>query len=293
MPITDVDERRHPVEDPDEHWSDSLYFNGFDLGTGACFLTRMAVLPNQPGANALWLAWLDGEPSYGYYRSTEQLPAADWDATSIDGVTYRMIEPLRRWTLALDDGGDKAFVEFDGYSPCFDYADNRAPLPRAVAWGHFEQSGTVRGDLQLGGHEISFDGVGQRDHSWGSRRWDGVREWHWVTGLLGTQRSFNLFQVVDPRGGVTANGFVYDAGTIHPVVRADRRTREAEGRVPEAYELTLEVEGGGKFEFVAERSHTAVALRPGATTVQEAPMRIASDGLAGVGIYELLFNGAT
>ncbi len=290
MPVTDLDERRHPVEDTHEHWSDSLYFNGFDLATGACFLTRMAVLANQPSANALWLAWLDGEPAYGYYRVTKQLPEADWDATSIDGVTYRMIEPRRRWTLALDDGDDKAFLEFDGFSPCFDYADNREPLPRAVAWGHFEQSGTVRGDLHLGEHRIAFDGVGQRDHSWGFRQWDGVREWHWVTGLLGTTRSFNLFHVVDGQGCVSASGYVYDAGTARPIVGADRRTREGDGRVPEGYELTLEVEGGRVFEFAARRSHTSVALRPGSTTVQEVPMHLASDGLEGVGVYELLFN---
>jgi len=163
-------------------------------------------------------------------------------------------------------------------------------LPRAVAWGHYEQSGTLRGDVVLGGRAVAFDGVSQRDHSWGFRQWDGVREWHWVSGVFGTDRSFNLFHVVDGSGSVSANGFVYDAGVVHPIVRADRRTKEGEERVPESYELTLEVAGGGAFDIVAERSQPAVPLRPGTTVLQEAPMHLSSDGLAGVGIYELLFN---
>ena len=324
MPVTDFDERRHPVEHPDAHWSDSLYFNGFDLASDACFLTRMAVLPNQPAANALFIAWIDGAPAYGYYRELDHLPGADWDATTIEGLGYRMLEPLARWTLELDDGDTKAYLEFEGSGACFDYADNAAPLPKPVAWGHYEQSGTVRGDLVLGGRRLTFDGVSQRDHSWGWRDWSGVREWHWVTGLfppsgsrslrsplprnpggpgaggpgplveggqlLGVELAFNLFHVVDAAGSVSANGYVLDGGDLHPIVRADRRTREGANRTPEGFDLTLEVAGGGSYEVAAERSHESLALEPGTTTVQEAPMRLLSGPLAGVGIYELLFN---
>jgi hypothetical protein len=290
MPVIDLDERRHPVEHDDDHWSDSLYFNGFDLDSDACFLTRMAVLANQPSANALFVAWIDGAPTYGYYRELERLPAADWDATTIDGLGYRMLEPRRRWTLELHDDATKAYLEFDGAGDCFDYADNPAPLPKPVAWGHYEQSGTVRGDLVLDGSRLAFDGVGQRDHSWGWRDWGGVREWHWVTGLFGTDMTFNLFHVIDAAGSVSANGYVLDGGDIHPIVRADRRTREGPDRRPEGYELTLEVAGGARFEIEAERSHEALALRPGSTTVQEAPMRLVSGSRAGLGIYELLGN---
>jgi len=102
--------------------------------------------------------------------------------------------------------------------------------------------------------------------------------------------AFNLFHVVDAAGGVSANGYVLDGGDLHPIVRADRRTREGADRRPEGYDLLLEVAGGASFEVAAERSHESVALQPGTTTVQEAPMRLLSGPLAGVGIYELLFN---
>ena len=50
MTVTGADERIHPVEDTSEHWSDSLYFNLWDEASGLFLLTRMASLPNQPGA---------------------------------------------------------------------------------------------------------------------------------------------------------------------------------------------------------------------------------------------------
>jgi 4-hydroxy-tetrahydrodipicolinate synthase len=42
MSVTDLAERRHRVEHGDSHWSDSLYFNGFDRATGTAVLPRMA-----------------------------------------------------------------------------------------------------------------------------------------------------------------------------------------------------------------------------------------------------------
>ena len=51
-PITDEDERLHPVEDPSPHWSDSLYFNAWDPGTDAFLMSRIAVRANEPAATA-------------------------------------------------------------------------------------------------------------------------------------------------------------------------------------------------------------------------------------------------
>ncbi|MGH9033763.1 MAG: hypothetical protein ACRDZV_16690, partial [Acidimicrobiia bacterium] len=65
---------------------------------------------------------------------------------------------------------------------------------------------------------------------------------------------------------------------------------EGPGRVPEGYDLTLEVAGGASYEVAAERSHESLPLQPGSTTVQEAPMRLRSGRREGLGIYELLFN---
>ncbi len=67
-PITDDDERLHPVEDPSPHWSDSLYFNAWDPATNAFLMSRIAVRANEPAATAGMIVWVDGVPVYGYGR---------------------------------------------------------------------------------------------------------------------------------------------------------------------------------------------------------------------------------
>ncbi|HEX7166382.1 MAG TPA: hypothetical protein VF230_05305 [Acidimicrobiales bacterium] len=294
MAVTGADERIHPVEDPSPHWSDSLYFNVWDPGSGLFLLTRMAVLPNQPGATAGVLAWRRGEPFYGYGHNLDDMPLADWDDMTIGQLRYREIEPLQSWEVRLDAGDARLYLRWDGFTGVVDYADNAHPLPRAVAWGHYEQTCRVRGEATLGGESFTVDGFGQRDHSWGYRDWAGVGEWHWVTGFVGDgARSFNLFHVVQPNGQTTVNGFVHDGGSDLLIVGADRATTEGAGRVPEGYDLVLHVEGDRRFSFRGDADGAEVPVRPGggATVVHERPMRLATDdGLEGMGVYELLEN---
>jgi hypothetical protein len=300
--LDDRAEQLHPVEDPSPHWSDSLYFNAWDPVASIFCMTRIAVLPNRPRLTAGFLCWVDGTPVYGYGREVDEAPHSDWDVMTVGGLTYRMQQAQREWVVQLDDGdAAAAHLTWTGFTGMFDYADNPTPLPRAVAWGHYEQSCRVEGDLVLGADRTAFRGVGQRDHSWGYRDWAGLAEWHWITGFLGVkgadegaERTFNLFHVCTPAGEWTANGFVHDAGADLAVVAADRRTAERPGRSPTGYELVLTVADGRSFVVAAEAAGVEVLVRPheGDTVVHEVPMRLrAPDGLEGFGIYELLENG--
>ena len=294
MAVTGADERIHRVEDASPHWSDSLYFNAWDPSSGLFLLTRMAVLPNQPGATAGVLAWVGGQPAYGYGHNLDDVPLGDWDDMTIGELRYRELDPLQSWEVSLASADARLYMRWDGFTGVVDYGDNAEPLPRAVAWGHYEQTCRVIGDVEVGGRSFQVDGYGQRDHSWGFRDWGGLREWHWVTAFVGDgQRSFNLFHVVQPDGTTTVNGFVHDGGDDHLLVAAERTTVEADGRSPERYDLTLTVAGGRRFTFRAEADGVEVPVRPGgaATVVHERPMRVTTDdGLAGMGVYELLEN---
>jgi hypothetical protein len=292
MPATPQDEKIHPVEDPSRHWSDSLYFNAWDPASRVFLMTRMAVLPNRPAATAGVLAWIGELPGYGFGHDLDHMPEGDWDNMQIGGLTYRMERPLQTWAVHLTDGETRCDLTWDGFSGVFHYHDNTQPLPKAVAWGHYEQSCTVRGEVVLNGRTIPFDGVGQRDHSWGFRNWAGLAEWHWITGLFGTERSFNLFHVVQYDGTVTANGFVHDRGEDLPIIAVERDVQQEFGRNPETCELRLTVEGGQKFCITGKRAAMGVPVEPGdeGTVVHEVPMAFASDGLEGLGIYEYLEN---
>ena len=290
--ITDAHERLHPVEDPSPHWSDSLYFNAWDPGTDTFVMTRIAVLGNQGRVTGGMIVWVGGELAYGYGRELDEVPATDWDVMSTDGLTYRMLESGQAWAVQLDDGEAKAHLEWHGLSPATSYdAHPTGPLPKAVAWGHYEQSCRVTGDLVVGGHAIGFDGYGQRDHSWGFRHWAGLHQWHWVTGFLVDGRAFNLFEVHTHDDVTTINGFVHGDDGDDYVTTVDRVLVRHDDGGAATYEMTLTTAAGSQITVSGARAGFSVPVRPDPAqpaTVHETPVRLTVDGVAGYGIYEHL-----
>lgn|GEM_PF-2432961 len=290
--ISDDDERLHPVEDPSPHWSDSLYFNAWDPGTDTFLMTRIAVLANAQRVTAGMVVWHRGTVAYAYGRELDELPATDWDVMEVDGLAYRMLAARRSWAVQLRDGEDQAHLEWHGETEPVAYQGHpNGPLPRDVAWGHYEQSCRVTGDLVVAGQRIRFDGFGQRDHSWGFRHWAGLLQWHWVTGFLADGRSFNLFEVLAPDDVCTVNGYVQEGDAARYVVGAHRDLVRAADGGAERFTLRLDLAGGGDLELTGERAGAAIPVRPAAdqpVVVHETPVRLQAGGAIGYGIYEHL-----
>lgn len=290
--ISDDDERLHPVEDPSRHWSDSLYFNAWDPASDTFLMTRIAVLANAGRVTAGMLVWRGGVPVYAYGRELDEIPPTDWDVMAVDGLTYRMLSSGRSWAVQLGDDEQQAHLEWDGLGDVVSYdAHPGGPLPRAVAWGHYEQTCRVTGDLVVGGQRVRFDGFGQRDHSWGFRHWAGLHQWHWVTGFLSDGRGFNLFEVLSHNDVCTVNGFVQGADGADYVVAATRDLVRADDGGAASYDLTLRLAGGSELHVIAERAGASIPVRPAEdqpVVVHETPMRVDVDGVAGYGIYEHL-----
>jgi hypothetical protein len=295
--VGDDAERLHPVEDPSSHWSDSLYFNAWDPATGAFLMTRIAVLANTDRVTAGIVVWLDGAPVYAYGHELTEVPATDWDVMNVGSITYRMLSSGRSWAVQLADGDSQAHLEWDGLGNAVSYdAHPNGPLPRAVAWGHYEQTCRVTGDLIVGGQRIRFDGLGQRDHSWGLRHWAGLHQWHWVTGFFADGRGFNLFEVQSHDDVTTVNGFVQRAAGAEYVVAADRDLVRAADGGAERYRATLARASGDVLTVSGERAGGSIPVRPAGdqlVVVHETPMRLSSTDAAGVtvegyGIYEHL-----
>lgn len=290
--ITDADERLHSVEDPSPHWSDSLYFNAWDPASGAFMMTRIAVLGNAGRVTGGMIVWVGGELRYAYGRALAEIPPADWDVMTTDGLTYRMLQSGQAWAVQLADGESQAHLEWHGLSPATSYdAHPRGPLPRAVAWGHYEQTCRVVGDLIVGEQRIAFDGFGQRDHSWGFRHWAGLHQWHWVTGFLTDGRAFNLFEVHCHDDTTSINGFVHGPSGDEYVTDVERVLLRADDGGAATYRLTLTTTSGATLVVTGERAGASVPVRPEEdqpAIVHETPMRLEADGVAGFGIYEHL-----
>lgn len=295
--ISDDDERLHPVEDTSPHWSDSLYFNAWDPATNTFLMTRIAVQANAKCVTAGMVVWRDGVPVYAYGDELDEIPATDWDVMDVGSLTYRMLSSGRSWAVQLADSDNQAHLEWHGQGPAVSYDFHPAgPLPKAVAWGHYEQTCRVAGDLVLAGNRIRFDGFGQRDHSWGFRHWAGLHQWHWVTGLLSDGRGFNLFEVHSHNDATTLNGFVQGSAGSQYVVAASRElVRSTDGGAAQ-YRLSLTQADGEILTVTGVRAGTSIPVRPSTdqpVTVYETPMRLTvtdAKGRAvdGYGIYEHL-----
>ena len=290
--IDDAAERLHPVEDPSAHWSDSLYFNAWDPATDTFVMTRIAVLANARQVTAGMVVWHQGAVVYAYGRELADLPVTDWDVMQVDGLTYRMLESRQAWAVQLGDGEAQAHLEWRGTSPAVSYEGHPAgALPRAVAWGHYEQTCAVTGDLVVAGQRIRFDGLGQRDHSWGFRHWAGLQQWHWVTGFLDDGRAYNLFEVLSHEDVLTVNGYVQHGDRTDYVASAERTLERGEDGGADRFRLRLRTTDGTELEVTGERAGGSIPVRPAqdqTVVVHETPVRLRSEGAVGYGIYEHL-----
>jgi len=84
-------------------------------------------------------------------------PTSNWDRMALGGVEWRMVEPLQRWDLSVEDleAGIRAYLTFTGTGP-----------PTRLPDG-YEQLGTVSGQVRLADHQTTLTNVpARRAHLW-------------------------------------------------------------------------------------------------------------------------------
>ena len=90
----------------------------------------------------------------------------------------------------------------------------------------YEVPCTVHGEILVGDETIDFDGIGQRDHSWGVRDWWSFG-WVWTAGGLEDGTRFHTTRVRVPGLEAFAPGYVQPPGARPSRSRSARRTRSS------------------------------------------------------------------
>jgi hypothetical protein len=210
MPILDAaHDFAHPVEG-DTAWSESYYFNAYCPVVDAGFFTRVGVRPNEGTIDAGMSVWLpSGELARGH-EHREQHEMID-TGLEVGGVRYERIEPLKQWriTATLEDVAlDCTFhaltpaIGVDGQGS--EGSGASAAARASVGKGHLEQAGKWTGWIDVGGQRYDLvDARGNRDKSWGPRRWGGPKMWRWFSVNIGDDAHF---------GGIRIGT---DAGDLH------------------------------------------------------------------------------
>lgn len=169
----------------------------------------------------------------------------------VNGLRWRQPEPLQTAELEYADDECELSLRFDGLHPPFTWHDNEDGCPAWLAVDRYEQSGRTSGRLVLRGREITIDGIGHRDHSWGTRDWNYLQHWKWINASA-HDRSVSLHcGLMNAQGDVLINGYVSRGGVVSPIVRASAKAELDERMVHRRVSGTVTDATGADMTFDA------------------------------------------
>jgi hypothetical protein len=206
---TPKDEGRHEPGS-EQLWNESWYFD-FAAEDGS--IGGYVRLGLYPGLGVAWY-WgylvREGEQLLMVKHHEAKLPKGDVLEVREDGLWSQLHceTPNDHWTIGLEAfavGLDDPGVAYDD-----EPRGDKVPLGLDLEWqaqgpvfdypgvSRYEQSCLVTGEILVGNQAISFDGWGQRDHSWGVRDWWGTG-WVWTSGRLDDDTAFHATKVETDR----------------------------------------------------------------------------------------------
>ena len=285
--ITAEDERRHaPGPGSLPLWSESYWFPIYDPVTKIGVVTRIGILANQGLANLWMFISRNGKIVHDVTDLACPLPPGDIDNLRLKDVTYRCLDPLRRWALTYEGEGYGVDLLWESFCPVYQYpASPDTSVDQAAR--HIEQSGRVRGTVTIAGQTYTLDCLGHRDHSWGGERdWAKFNTWTYISCEFDETRSFNAVKIsFDPETHLKV-GFFWDGEHVMGLQNHDveLRTNPA-GTQQTGASIWLVNEKGARHEIEAEVLDIC-PVTIGPTQVNDAICRFTSDGLVGYGIIE-------
>jgi len=313
MPILDArHDLAHPVEG-DAAWSESYYFNAYDPVTDAGFFTRIGIRPNEGTIDVGLSLWLPGTLLAETGGQREQHEMVD-TGLEVAGVRYERIEPMRKWRITADadalvrdladpgayTGAHVALdATFEALAPAIG-TDGQgrsgkgvtSATRRSVGKGHLEQAGRWTGWIESGGTRYELgDARGNRDKSWGPRRWGGPRMWRWFSVNVGDDVHFGGIRIGTDEGDLH-RGWVWRDGEHTSIDRWDVRTElEDDGTTHRVSHVRATDKRGRLHELRGDLLRVAVGVdgnRDRHTLLNEGLARWNYEGRTGYGISEYL-----
>jgi hypothetical protein len=316
VPVLDArHDLAHPVED-DSAWSESYYFNGYDPTADAGLFTRIGVRPNERTVDVGLSAWLPGNRVAVVRGVRDQQVMIDGDL-EVGGVCYQRVEPMRTWRLTAEARADildlrshasepgqlELDLTFESLMPAIGVdgqprAGRRdgsaAVTATTVGKGHFEQAGRWTGSIRCNGEVLTLDPArarGNRDKSWGPRRWGGPQMWRWFSINIDDSTHFGGIRLGTPAGDLH-RGWVWSKGEAASIRTWDITTGLADDGVTHRTTLVRATDKLGRVHELRGRVLRvhAITNRSGDhhTLINEGLTRWAYEEHIGFGISEYL-----
>ena len=298
MPILDGrHDFAHPVEG-DTAWSESYYFNAYCPVVDTGLFTRIGVRPNEGTIDVGLAVWLPNGELWHHNAVREQNEMTDSDL-AVGGVRYERLAPMQEWRLTADTDRVALDITFDALTPPVGVdgqgrtgSGASAATGATVGKGHLEQAGRWTGWIDIDGkrHEL-VEGRGNRDKSWGPRRWGGPKMWRWFSINIGDDTHFGGIRIGTDAGDLH-RGWVWTDGA-HSSIREWKVTSELapDGVTHTATHVHATDKTGRVHELDAEVLRVSpgpAGVKPNTTIVNEGLARWHYNGEVGYGISEYL-----
>jgi hypothetical protein len=260
--LLETDEYPHAPGD-ELHFNESVYVNAFDHARELGGWIRLGNRANEGYAElAVCLYLPDGRIACQFQRPS----IADNQRFSAGGLSYEVITPHREVAMRFsgevmlvpDPGlfrepkrlfaeSPRAACELEwvvqgcspihGGLPC--EPGQQTMFGRDFSLGHFNQHTTVRARSRIGDSDLSFEGYGWRDHSWGPRLWQNILFDRGFYASFGPQHGITLLKIANRDGGIRRAGVLFVDGHYEPVMDLDVLTEWDARKDPTAVQLSV------------------------------------------------------
>ena len=310
VPISDKDEYFHDLEKElgifPPHHNESWYFNFIDRKNKIYFITRLSVHMDTKKSRILVLLVINGKKTtYFNEISLEKLPEK-WEFDK--RLKYYCIKPMNQWRITYNDRKFNLDITIDGRFPVLNYGDIediKATIEKygedflkVAAQEHYEQPTIVNGTVELKKKREVYKtweikgAYGQRDHSWGIRKWIQIDGWNWVSAQF-DDKTVNFFKSrlldITPQKGVI---FSKEGNTIIEKIEVSTKTKE-DGKTPVSSTFILTDKDGNKRTVESETIFSIYLPLPSKVGITEIFEQIAifrCEGQEGIGISEYLIS---
>ena len=238
--------------------------------------------------------WLPGGELGEYRWVKEQREMVD-SVLEVGAVRYEMLEALQSWRLTMDGEvqarpcvrGETTThpvpvaldVRFDAVTPAIGTDGQPSGGPKSaeaaaaagtVGKGHLEQAGRWTGTLTVDGTRHEWRGAhGNRDRSWGPRRWGGPKMWRWFSINIGEDMHFGGIRLGTDAGDLH-RGWVWDGTRATSVAEWRVRTELADdGVTHRVVHLDVVDKKGRTYPLRGDVLRVADIGRAGGTMVNE------------------------
>ena len=296
--IEPQDERARPGTD--EAFGDSVTFAFGDEDSELFASARIGFSPATGALSALAVVFAGREPVAAVARADIEAGAVDWQAAEAAGVRATIEEPLRRWSVGFEGDGAGFSARLEALTGPMEFAPD-SPAVRVGGVEGYEQLCAVEAEVTVGGETRSLECLGQREHSWGTPRWDHIARAATVSAWLAPDRAIALRTArlagAEGHEDEAISAVLVDADPASP--DAGPRAHEvAEPRLSTTYDAEGHQRRAGLELWVGEEDQ--LPRRAGGralcgTTLELGRLRLDSaffawrmEGRAGVGRYDVL-----